>query len=645
MRRRGAQLAALTQDLWRGLTLAMSPEEARDLVNQWLIAKLEEDADIRDLKPGKEHFLAVFKKTEPWLPDQYVRTITRDDAIAALDRGEHPELLLRPGEDFTNNLSDADIAKRKLISSFERAGEFLITDEDIVARPLVVELFVTAGVTVDEELPGFKAAVRFMLRAQRDLLIAHIDRSKAGWRRWASDSTEAEALVDQLRGSSETATSVAPLSSPPAAPTAKAHDLLVQDAVEAYIAESVAGKVFKPGRGKEVRKAVEAFDAMVARPTTLSEVSASMAGEYRQEMAFYPENAGKRADYRDLTVHDRVRKARARSEPRLISLTTLNSNYIDPLRGLWDWAQSTGKNPPRIPSSGSRRSSPEKQLGRQSGVTILRSNNLVPSFPPPLFTGSAGEQHQRLYRPGEHRVDDWRYWLPVMALFTGARLNELCGLRLADFGVRDGVDFIHIRAVAEGQSTKTIAANRLVLVHPQLVALGLMERVGDLRRTGEERLFPNLRPGPRDYLSDQPSKFFGKLIKRMLGEDTHVVFHSFRHTFISALRRAEVPRDVRTALVGHDEADLIRGEAHDGYGEEAFGRLVKAVNAVEWRGLDLCGMRLPPTRGSSEVPKGGLKRRGLPSGLPTSSSQDLRSPGGFARRCPEDHRTCQPSIW
>jgi integrase len=584
---RGARLATLTCALWCALESSMSPDQAKVLIDQWLIAKLDEDADLRDLPPGRDHFIAIFRQTEPWRADEHVRTLDQGQFAELIKHDPAAMTLYGPGETAAKALTDSDIAKRGFFKSIESAPERLVFDEDVVARPLVAELLTTAGIAVDEESPGFKAAVRFMLRAQQDLLLAHIDRNQAGWRRWSNDDP-AEGLISRLRAPGESAP--APTTPGPTPPPTSS-DVLVEDAAEAYIAESVAGKVFKPGRGEEVRKAVKAFNGWVGRSTTFGEVSASMAGDYRQDMAFYPENAGKRPDYRDLSVPERIRVARVRADPRRITLTTLNGNYIDPLRGLWDWAQSTGKvttNPfTGIKVKQSRKAArPSK---RRDDFTLEQLRTL---FSAPLFTGSAGDQGQRLYRPGEHRVDDWRYWLPTMGLFTGARLNELCGLRLADFNIRDGVDYIHIRAVAEGQSTKTTAANRLVPVHSELVALGLIERVGDLSRRGEERLFPNLRPGPRNYMSDRPSKFFGNLIDRMLGDHAPVVFHSFRHTFISALRRAEVPRDVRTALVGHDDAESIRTETHDTYGEEAFQRLSKAVEAVGWPGLDLSRLKL-----------------------------------------------------
>lgn len=173
-----------------------------------------------------------------------------------------------------------------------------------------------------------------------------------------------------------------------------------------------------------------------------------------------------------------------------------------------------------------------------------------------------------------------------MALYSGARLNELCGLRLDDFDEEGGVPFFHVRASDE-RGLKTASSKRVVPVHAALVGLGLLAEVDRLRRAGEERLFPDLTPGPRGYLSHTPSKFYGRFIERMLGKQKGVVFHSFRHTFITGLRKARVPREVRTALVGHED-----GGVHEAYGSEPIDRLNEAVQAVDWGGLDLKRLRL-----------------------------------------------------
>jgi hypothetical protein len=65
------------------------------------------------------------------------------------------------------------------------------------------------------------------------------------------------------------------------------------------------------------------------------------------------------------------------------------------------------------------------------------------------------------------------------------------------------------------------------------------------------------------------------------------VFHSFRHTFIDALRAAGVSKEINSALVGHSN-----GGVHEQYGAKEIARrygkrLSGAVARVSYAGLDL----------------------------------------------------------
>jgi integrase len=564
----------------------MTPLEAKALIDAWLHAKLEEDAEIRDMPNGPQHKVAVFQSTEPWLPDRLVRTLDHEGLIEHLEHDPELRTLYGDGEFAKRDLTDRDIAKLGFEKPIHDSASRQMLDEDEVAAPIVRGLLVEAGIEIVEDSTGFKAAVRYMMQAQRDLLLAFRSRDETGWRRW-SDEDPAQPLISRMASQSPLAATPEGVSAPIVTQSAS---MTLTDACERYIAESLRNASFKPGRADEVRNTVKVFVDWLGHCPRVADVSAPLAGEYRMDMSSYPTHGASRAAYRDLSVPERIAKSKADHDPNVISPATLNGKYMDPLRGLFDWTITAGQittNPfqnIRVKAGPKGRSKAERPDFTVDQLQLLFSST--------VFTGSAADSGKRLYKPGSHRVDDWRYWLPLIALFSGARLGELCGLRLADFGFRDESHFFHIQAVDEDQSLKTEAANRIVPVHPELIELGLIERVERLRTDGEVRLFPTITPGARGYLSDKPSKFFGDLIDRMLGKDALVVFHSLRHTFISGLRQARVARELRTALVGHDEADSVRREVHDGYGNEAFDRLVDGMKSVSWPALDLSGVRL-----------------------------------------------------
>jgi integrase len=147
------------------------------------------------------------------------------------------------------------------------------------------------------------------------------------------------------------------------------------------------------------------------------------------------------------------------------------------------------------------------------------------------------------------------FWLPLLALFTGARLNELAPLTAEDIRSDEatGIPFLNVREVAEqGRRLKTARSARVIPVHHELVRIGFLRFADEIRSSAgpQGRLFPLLTPGPKGGFGEAWSKWFGRF-KRALGITNRAsVFHSFRHGFKDALRRASVSEDVNDALTG-----------------------------------------------------------------------------------------------
>lgn len=87
----------------------------------------------------------------------------------------------------------------------------------------------------------------------------------------------------------------------------------------------------------------------------------------------------------------------------------------------------------------------------------------------------------------------YRYWAPLIALFTGARLAEIADLHLEDIGNASGVDCIDINLNTEEKRVKTANRIQKVPVHPTLVELGLLRYRDALLAQRETRLFPELK--------------------------------------------------------------------------------------------------------------------------------------------------------
>lgn len=139
-------------------------------------------------------------------------------------------------------------------------------------------------------------------------------------------------------------------------------------------------------------------------------------------------------------------------------------------------------------------------------------------------------------------VKPHRRWLPLLGLYTGARLNELCQLYLDDIVRIDGIDCIHIQTSRSDQKLKNLTSERVVPLHSQLKALGFMEYVAHQRTLGAQRLFPELSLHKRHGYAHTPSRWFAGVRDRLglKGGEQKKDFHSFRHTVADHLKQLGV---------------------------------------------------------------------------------------------------------
>jgi integrase len=227
--------------------------------------------------------------------------------------------------------------------------------------------------------------------------------------------------------------------------------------------------------------------------------------------------------------------------------------------------------------------------GEQSERTSFENPDLKLLFAAPVFT-----KHE--YPEGGRGPA--AFWLPLLSLFNGARQAELASLTAADVQTESetSTPLLYITAQASrGKKLKTKASQRVVPIHTQLVSLGFLKFVDDVRKRDGEKafLFPLVAPDKGRAGVKAYSKWFGRYLRAQGVTDTDKVFHSFRHGFKDALRRGAVNQEIHDALTGHAQASTVSG----GYGaKEMLARfgvkvLRAAVGKVAYRGLDLSRVR------------------------------------------------------
>ncbi|WP_052278981.1 site-specific integrase [Solidesulfovibrio magneticus] len=148
------------------------------------------------------------------------------------------------------------------------------------------------------------------------------------------------------------------------------------------------------------------------------------------------------------------------------------------------------------------------------------------------------------------KVLPWRFGVPLLGLYTGARVEEISQLHVEDVKSVDGVLVIDINDNAEDKRVKTRDSMRIVPLHPFLLdELGFHRHVERVQAAGSVRIFPELRQFNLKY-GLSVSVWFSKYRKE-IGIEGAKSFHSFRHTFTTNLIHREVPVQVVDWLTGH----------------------------------------------------------------------------------------------
>lgn len=186
------------------------------------------------------------------------------------------------------------------------------------------------------------------------------------------------------------------------------------------------------------------------------------------------------------------------------------------------------------------------------------------------------------------------YWLPLLALFTGARLEELGQLRTTDIVLQaypdaDGNEreayFISIREdEAEGLKLKNAGSERMVPLHGELERLGFVEYCHGVKIQGHVRLFHELKPNVFGTLTAKWGEWFGKYKRDQCHvTDRRMTFHSFRHTFKQYARQVNMVEGIQRQLMGHAGDD-----AADDYGSGFYLHpLVESMAMFKIPGLNL----------------------------------------------------------
>jgi integrase len=354
--------------------------------------------------------------------------------------------------------------------------------------------------------------------------------------------------------------SASPLPSAPVAPAHKHSTMPASKLVENFLAAK--RPTWSAATFIQMEGMCSTFVELMGDPT-LGDIDRSLLRRYQLELLKLPSNIYQTARRLGTTtladlVHLSAGLPRMKEERA--------AAYVAKIGEAFGWAKREGLMPENPAASLVERK--RRTRREQDERSAMSKENLELIFSHSWFKTGTGTRTAK----GRHwNFQPHMYWLPLLALYSGGRLNELSQLHISDvrqtpagtwyldFNLNDSDK---IDADEPDKRLKTVNSERKVPLHAELIRLGLPEYVAALRSKGYRQLFPELRFDRVKGYGKQSGQWFNE---RFLGKQLKIArngmqtFHSFRHNFTTALNHLDPPiSEFRiNQLTGHERGETM----------------------------------------------------------------------------------------
>ena len=270
-----------------------------------------------------------------------------------------------------------------------------------------------------------------------------------------------------------------------------------------------------------------------------------------------PKLYSKSAEWKDLPLAEIVARSKDQEHERL-SIKTMKRHF-SALGRLFAYLRKRGEYLAENPAYGFE--FPDKRRARDKR-SMWEGEPLTKLFSSPVWTGCFSES--RRSRHGSLIIKDEKYWLPLLGLYHGNRLEEFSQLCRADVRQEDSIWFLDIND-EEGKQVKNQQSKRRVPLHLELQRLGFLNYVEKTAPNPADKVFPQLRPGgPDGKFGYFFTKWWTQYRKDIKVYGKGLDYHSFRAGVTTKLAAAGVSLEVRNELLGHegksvDEQTYLKG--------------------------------------------------------------------------------------
>jgi len=304
--------------------------------------------------------------------------------------------------------------------------------------------------------------------------------------------------------------------------------------------------------------------------------------DFRTSLLKIPKNRKKVKRYRDKTLKELLEMDIPQSDKMSFHNVT---KLISRMSSLWnffvdEYPEYVTEN---VFKSKSIRVNPKKKKDRREEFSeddlhlIFNPKTYLPA----IFDNPTGRTNTVQYP---------NYFVPILGVFTGCRLEEICMMRVKDIIKENGIWVYRIREEGDYGDEETTVKNsyseRDIPLHPELVdTLGFVRYVKHIKKLGHERVFHELTKYNNKY-QKYVSKFFNERYLKSIGlkvDGRSVSFHSFRHSIETHCTNKNInPRYI----------DFLQGHSQKGTGGNVYMKGVKpevllkeCVEKIDW-GID-----------------------------------------------------------
>ena len=313
----------------------------------------------------------------------------------------------------------------------------------------------------------------------------------------------------------------------------------LQQLIERHTKDSKLGSQWTPKTEHEKGDHFALLIELLTADRDVTKVSIADAQRVKETLTKYPKNRRKDPRTRDLALPDVLN---VQGVPT-INVQTINK-YLQTYGTMFGWAKRNGLVGNNVFEGLHIRLGKKQSRIARIGFSDTQLQTILSE----LLSNTSGLVQL-----------DYQKWGPLIALYSGARLNEIAQIHLTDIRQQDGMWCFDLNDDDETKKLKTDASRRLVPIHSRLIELGLLDHVQKLRTENAKKLFPGFQYDAKNGWGRSLGRWFNDRFLVKIGlKDKGVSFHVFRHTVVTRLLQAGIEQPLVQTIVGHEREGVTQ---------------------------------------------------------------------------------------